>query len=66
MARTNYSPLSTDSLDDLATKAFNCGRDLDPEDARANWIEDYTGEEHRQLVESYHAGQAEQYENEDW
>jgi len=34
-------------------------------DSRANWIEDYTGEEHRQLVESCHAGQAEQYENED-
>lgn len=64
MARNTYAPANNDSLDALVEKAFNCGRDMHPDDPRANWIDFH--KERRALIAAYHEGQAEQYENEDW
>ena len=62
--RFNYRPdVKTASLDQLAEAAYRCGLDLHPSDRQAAWM----GEDvHRVCCESYHAGQAERYENEEW
>jgi len=61
--KTQTLPPADDTLTD---KAFACGRDYDPDDARSRWIDAYEGDDYKMLVEAYQEGQAERYENEDW
>ena len=61
---SKYQPEPDDSLITLIHKAEACGRNLAPEDSRANWIDDHP--EADVLTCAYHGGQAEQFCNEDW
>jgi len=60
-----YTPQPTDTDEQLAQRAFAAGRDLRPADTRASWIDSHPLAQDG-LIASYHAGQAEQYECEDW
>lgn len=60
-----YTPQDGDDADKLADRAYRCGLDLPPKDKRARWIDD-PRPARADLIESYHAGQAERYESEDW
>ena len=59
-----YTPQPTDTDNQLMRRAFRAGLDLHPDDKRASWIDGHPLSQ--DLIESYHAGQAEQYESEDW
>ena len=64
--RTTYKPSPSATPEQVCQAAYNCGRDLRPNDRRASWIDELTGSQYTEAVEAYHAGQAEQYECEDW
>lgn len=66
-ARTNrFVPAANADREEICAKAYACGRDLDGRDRRANWIDELTGSAYQDACDAYHAGQAEQYENECW
>lgn len=52
--------------DQTERAAYRCGRDLDPEDPRSEWVGTHPHRKEWRLVEGYHEGQAERYEQEDW
>ena len=58
-----YIPVDGDTAEDLSRKAFNCGRDLAPRDKRSKWLD---LPEHKELIDIYHNGQAEQFECEEY
>jgi len=62
----NFKP--TDLTDQRAVlrAAFNCGLYLKPDDWRSAWLDELPQPLRGRACESYHAGQAERYEQEDW
>jgi hypothetical protein len=64
--RTTYQPTPGATEDQVLDFARRCGRDLNPNDHRARWIDALKGAAYTAAVEAYHAGQAERYECEDW
>ena len=62
----NYEPDPREDEHKIIDAAYHCGRDLDPDDKRAEWIDDVPGALGASCISSYHAGQAERYEQEAW
>lgn len=66
-SRNRFTPSEGDSIDTLCKKAFRCGRELKPSDWRSKWMDDLpSGEDRNAIIDSYHEGQMEQFEQEDW
>jgi hypothetical protein len=61
-----YEPSDKTSPEAVCDAAYNCGRDLNPNDRRAQWIDTLPADLRRDAVDAYHAGQSERYECEDW
>lgn len=63
-----YTPQSGDTFGQLCDKAYECGLSLNPDSHLGRWIDTWKGEvgQRETLVDQFHVGQSEQYENEDW
>tara|TARA_R110002096_G_scaffold400072_1_gene596582 strand:- start:59 stop:247 length:189 start_codon:yes stop_codon:yes gene_type:complete len=61
----SYEP-TDQTTDAVCDAAFICGRDLDPDDPRSEWINVLPAFLRGDAEDAYHAGQAERYECEDW
>ena len=62
---STYSPSSLTSVE-VRRAAFRCGLELAPDDERAMWIDELSGELSLDAVVAYHEGQAQQFEEESW
>jgi len=60
-----YIPCSLTSVE-VRRSAFRCGRELAPDDERAMWIDELSGELFLDAIVAYHEGQAQQFEEEMW
>ena len=60
-----YRPAEGAPRVEVLRAAYLCGRDLSPRDRRANWIDALTGDDYRDAVEAYHAGQSAEWSGDD-
>ena len=65
--QVRFLPAEGDTEDDLLDKAYNCGKELHPKSDKAVWIDRWPVSVLRHaLINAYHAGQSERYEQENW
>ena len=60
-----YRPAEGAPRVEVLRAAYLCGRDLRATDPRANWIDALTGDDYRDAVEAYHAGQSAEWSGDD-